>query len=409
MKHSFRVLLQTLAISFSLTLMANLAHAIAIEATGQAPYSGKDPGLSRQEALERAMQQASIRASSWLSSTRQVRDGIIEVDTLRLRSLGQVSNVRVINEDIRSGQISVTIIADVDIAQGCKDSQPETAYHKSLAVTHFPLERPGDARNGQLQDIQHSFATLLAYELRRSSSFNALDAGELNIIGAPQLAPVKRLPEGTLTTVLNDSEQHNVQYLVSGVIRSLAPHHPTGPREPNVLIDLYRQADVQERFDKRDFVLDLFIHDALTGHLKHQQRYHMSADWDADSHAAVGFGTPTFWRQPFGQQMRSVIRAVSNDIQLQLACEPFRARILRTRDNQVWINAGSQDGLAEGDRLSVYRRFTQYGLDGETRLELENTGYSLTLDSLQPNMSRGTLELPAAGLNIQRDDIVIAH
>ncbi|MGB2131565.1 MAG: flagellar assembly protein T N-terminal domain-containing protein [Marinobacterium sp.] len=392
-----------------LLLLPIQASAVAIEATGQAPYSAADPGQSRQQALKRAMQQASIQAASWLSSTRQVRDGVLEIDTLRLRSLGQVSNVRVIDEKVADGHISVSILADVDIAQGCKDSRPETAYHKSVAVTHFPLERPGDARHGQLEGVQQSLATLLAYELKRSSTFNALDVGELNIIGAPDQAPVRILPEGALTTALEHSEQHNVQYLVSGVIRSLAPHHATGPRESNVLLDLYRQVDYEERYHKRDFVLDLFIHDAFTGTLQHQQRYHMTADWTADSHAKVGFGTPEYWNQPYGKQTRSLIRAISNDIQLQLTCEPFKARITRTRDREVWINAGHLDGLKAGDQLSVYRRFTHYGLDNRLRYELENTGYSLTLRELQPDLARGALELPAAGLNIQRDDIVIAH
>ena len=395
---------------FVMMLLPGLANAVAIEATGQAPYSEDDPGLSRQQALQRAMQQASIQASSWLGSTRQARDGILEIDTIRLRSLGQVNNVRVINEEVDKGQISVTIIADVDIALGCKDSHPDTAYSKSLAVTHFPLQRPQDASYGYLQDIQQGLATLLSYELRRSSTFNALDVGELNIIGDPQRAPVRILPEGTLTTLLDRSEQHNVQYLVSGVIRNMTPHHDAEPRSPNVLTDIYRQVDYfDEGYAKRDLVLELFIHDAFTGALQHQQRYHLTADWNADMHTKVGFGTPEFWQQPFGKQVRALIRTLSNDIQLQLTCEPFRARITQTRDRQVWINAGSLDGLQTGDRLSIYRRFTHYGLDGETRSELENTGYSLTLETLQPHLGRGLLELPAAGINIQRDDIVIAH
>ncbi|GAA0791538.1 flagellar assembly protein T N-terminal domain-containing protein [Marinobacterium sediminicola] len=396
-------------LTLTLLLLPSQASAVSIEATGQAPYVEEDPGLSRQQALQRAMEQASIRASAWLSGTRQARDGVLEIDTLRLSTLGKVSNVRVIDEQVRDDQISVTIIADVDIAQGCKDSLPQTAYRKSLAITHFPLENPADANNGQLHEIQQGLATLLAYELQRSSTFEALDAGNLNIIGDPTQAPVRLLPEGTLTTILNNTPQHQVQYLISGVIRGMAPHYTPGPREPNVLVDLYRQFDREQRFHQRDLVLDLFIHDAFTGALKHQQRYHMTADWNADSHAKVGFGTPQFWQQPFGQQLRSVIRAVSNDIQLQLTCEPFTARITRTRDKEVWISAGSLDGLKPGDRLSVYRRLTHY--DGQMRPEYEliNTEHNLTLTQTQPSFSKGTLDVDSETLNIQQDDIVIAH
>lgn len=393
----------------TLLLLPGQAAALAVEATGQAPYRADDPGLSRQQALQRAMEQASIRASAWLSGTRQSRDGALEIDTLRLNTLGRVSNVRVIDEQIKGGQISISIIADVDIAEGCKDSRPETAYRKSLAVTLFPLENPADANNGYLHEIQQGFATLLAYELRQSSTFAAMDAGSLNIIGDPAQAPVRMLPEGTLTTLLHNSEQHQVQYLISGVIRSLAPHFTPGPREPNVLVDLYRQVEPQKRYHQRDLVLDMFIHDAFTGALKHQQRYHMTADWKANSHTRVGFGTPEFWQQPFGQQLRGVIRAVSNDIQLQLTCEPFTARITRARDKDVWISAGSLDGIKPGDRLSVYRRQTHYDSQMRPEYELINTEQSLTITRTQPTLARGELEIDSESLNIQQDDIVIAH
>ncbi|MBA4502818.1 flagellar assembly protein T N-terminal domain-containing protein [Marinobacterium marinum] len=392
-----------------LLLLPGRVSALAVEATGQAPYNVEDPGLSRQQALQRAMEQASIQASVWLSGTRQAHNGALEIDTLRLNTLGRVSNVRVINEQVRDGQLQVSIIADVDIAQGCKDSRPEIAYRKSLALTQFPLENPADANNGYLHDIQQGLATLLAYELRQSSTFSALDAGSLNIIGDPTQAPVRLLPEGSLTSLMHNSEQHQVQYLVSGVIRSLMPHYPTQPREPNVLVDLYRKMDSTTGYRQRDFVLDLFIHDAFTGALKHQQRYHMSADWDADSHAKVGFGTPEFWRQPFGQQLRAVIRAISNDIQLQLTCEPFTARITRTQNRDVWISAGSLDGLKAGDRLSVYRRLTHYDSQMRPVHELINTEQSLTITHTQPVFSRGRLAVDSETLNIQQDDIVIAH
>ncbi|MBV0932490.1 flagellar assembly protein T N-terminal domain-containing protein [Marinobacterium weihaiense] len=392
-----------------LILLPPTAAAITVEAIGQAPYSRQDPGLSRQQALQRAMEQASIQAASWLSGTRQARNGMLDIDTVRLRSMGKVSNVRVIDEKVQGGQISLTILADVDVGAECHDSRRETAYRKSLAFTHFPLEQPADANDGALHEIQQGMATLLAYQLRQSSTFNALDAGHLNIIGTPTQAPVRLLPEGTLTTLLHDSEQHRVQYLVSGVIRSLAAHHAPGPQQPNVLVDLYRQHAPEHGYHQRDFVLDLFIHDAFTGSLVHQQRYHMTADWNADSHDKVGFGTPRFWQQPFGQQLRAVIRTVSNDIQQQLICEPFTARITRTRDKTVWIGAGSLDGLKTGDRLSVYRRLTHYDSQMRPEYELINTEHSLTLTRVQPTQARGTLDAASETLNIQQDDIVIAH
>lgn len=407
MKHAVTALLHLCLIL--LLLLPGQASALAIEATGQAPYRADDPGLSRQQALQRAMEQASLQASAWLSSTRQARDGVLELDTLRLRSLGQVSNVRILDEQVADGLISVTILADVEIAEGCQDSHGRTAYRKSLAITRFPLQFPQEANDGALHDIEQGLPALLAYTLRQSSTFNALAVGQLNLVGDPQQAPVHVLPEGSLSTLLQHSEQHQVQYLVSGVIRRLAPHYPAGPRAGNLLVDLYRKVDPTRRYHQRDLVLDLFIHDGFSGALRHQQRYQLSADWNADPHARIGFDTPAFWQQPFGQELRAMIRAIGNDLQLQLTCEPFRARITRTRQREVWIDAGRLDGLKPGDRLSVYRRQTHYDDQLRPEYELINTEHSLTLTRVEPRLARGTLEVDSESLNIQRDDIVIAH
>jgi hypothetical protein len=107
--------------------------------------------------------------------------------------------------------------------------------------------------------------------------------------------------------------------------------------------------------------------------------------------------------------MRALIRTISNDIQLQLGCEPLRARITRSRDDLLWIDAGSDSGLQPGDKLRVYRRVTRYDRENRPYFELEATGVELTLEQVQATLARGHLPADSGNLNIQRDDIVIAQ
>jgi hypothetical protein len=392
------------------TLFASpIASAISVEAEGQAPINSTDPGQSREQALKRAMERASMKANTYIASTQQVRNGVLEVDDLRTDSLSQISDVRILREWEDNGQHHVRIEAEVEIRSGCKDNQHALAYSKTVAIGTFPLERPTDARLGDLGSVQRDLSALLANDLRSASAFNALDAGDINLIQNPAQAPVTMLPEGALSTLLRSSEQLNVQFLITGVIRSMASHQPVGPGEPNILVDLYNQYDRNEDNFRRDFILDLYIYEALTGTLKHQQRYQLTADWNLDKHQKTGFATAAFWQQPYGQELRKMLRSIANDIQMELTCEPFAVRITRTQGNQIWIGAGADSGLNPGDRLTVYRRYTDYDLEMRPIYELNNTGESATVERVHATQSTATLTTDARSLNIQQDDVVIAH
>lgn len=387
--------------------------ALAFEATGQARWDKANPILSREQALQHATDQIRQKAADYMTSQhreRLTRSGPQGHDSLDVYPTGAVNNVRVIEENIKKKTLYLTVVGDIELYMDCNEEKRDLPHHRTLAVTHFPLERPDEANTGYLHDIQFKFSNLLAYELGRSSYFfNAVDIGLINLVENPVQAPARLLPEGSITTALHHSEQFNVQYLVSGVIRSMALHNPAQPREPNLLVDLYNRSSLNPGFHNRNFELDVFVHDAFTGALISQKRYHMTGDWTLDPHIRAGFESPQFWQQDYGKKMREVIRVISNDIQLLLGCEPIRARITQTQQESVWINTGTDSGLRQGDKLRVYRRMTHYDSELRPYFELRDTGQLLTLEDVQPTMSRGRLPADSNTLNIQQDDIVIAH
>jgi hypothetical protein len=402
-----------LSLCFPLLLLPGQLWALAFEATGTAPWDARQPTLSRERALQQAVRQIRQKASDYMRLRRQneqTRGGLGGYDALEAYQAGAVDNVRVVEEQIKGGQLLLTVIGDIELYRDCQGGRADPPHRLTLALTHFPLQRPEQANTGYLHDIQNRFSNFLAYELRRSSAlFNAIDLDRVNLVDDPTQAPARLLPEGRVTTALQQAEQFNVQYLISGVIRSMALQHPVQPREPNLFVDLYDRAGFGGQDSNRYFELDLFIHDAFTGVLVAQKRYQMQGKWELDPHIRTGFDSPPFWQQEYGQKMRALIRTISNDIQLQLGCEPLRARITRSRDDLLWIDAGSDSGLQPGDKLRVYRRVTRYDRENRPYFELEATGVELTLEQVQATLARGHLPADSGNLNIQRDDIVIAQ
>ena len=390
-----------------LTLIALPVFALTIEAEGSAPIIDNNLGQARELALGRAREQASLQGSAWISTTQEVRDGILEIDNMRVSSLTELSNIRIIDEYIQDNQLVVRILAEAEPRTGCANGQSPLAYRKTLAIAGFALARPGDARYGNLESIQQELATLLTQKLS-DSTLNVLDRGSLQLLGA-QEQPPQQLPEGALSRHLDYAQPQQTQFLVTGIIRDLGMHNPAGPRPPNLLLDTYNRLDYASSKHLRNFVLDLYIYDTFTGQRLWQKSFATAGRWNRPAHEKTGFGSALFWQEEFGQKVQATLEEMAAYLDQTLMCEPFRTRITRTEGSNAWISAGSLAGLKPGDRLNVYRLYTHYDANNQPYPELRNTHQTLVLEEVQPRLSRGLLPADSRSLNIQQDDIVIAH
>ncbi len=390
-------------------LLALPARAVTVDAEGQAPIINQDLQAAREAAIRDASELASLQAAAYISTTQEINDGILEIDNLRIRTLGRIHDLKVLDERVEQQTLHVRIRAEIDIDQGCPDGQAATAYRKRLALTLFPLQYPAQASNGQLDAIQSGLPALILQQLDAHPGFEALNATQLNLLANTQSAPSQQLAEGVLSNALGSARRFDAQYLVSGVIRDMSMRTPAGPREPNVFVDLYNRYDKNGEQHLRSFVLDLYIHDGFSGELLQQRHYQLEGLWTRPQEERTGFGSALFWQQPYGQKIRQLGAQIASDLAQRLACEPFAARITQTRGNEVWIDAGSVQGLKAGDRLSVFRRYTHYDDQLRSYAELSNTRLTLTLEQVQPGFSRGRINANTESENIARDDIVIAN
>jgi len=402
---SIRILTLLLFSCFSLATQA-----VTMEAEGRAIIFEKDLDSARQEAIKNASQQASLQASAYVSSTQSINQGVLSIDNMQVSTLGMISNVEVIDEMIKGRMLWVKIRADVNFEEGCPGGIDGHGYQKSVAITAFPLLQPAQANLGDLSNIQTEFSAQITTLLNQNSNLRALNAGRLSVHKAAQQAPTRQLSSGALTTVLDHTRQLDVQYIVSGVIRDISMHDPsTTAVKRNILVDFYNQQDYRSKRHLRTLALDLYVHDGFSGALLFNKQYVTAGRWNQAPEARIGFGSAAFWQQDYGKQSKILLQQISNDLDDELRCMPFSAKITRSDGQYLWFNAGAMVGIEAGDKLTVYRKSSFYTDDMRSHVQLTNTRKTLTVTEVQPMFAIGKLSNDGAVYNIQPDDIVIAQ
>ena len=395
----------TLLCILSTLILVPTVSALSVEVVGQAPIDG---ALSRvrERAMDDAMRQASLRAGAQISSTQLMEHGVVEEDKVKLTSNSQLKNVEVLWEDQLDGLYQVAIRADVSATTMCPNSSQR--YRKAIAVTGFGLANPMQASIGQLQNIEQDLPRVLINTLNNRGATHALDATRSSLFRDPRRAPSAETPQQRLTTSISLATQLGAQYVVSGVVRDLAMQGDARESEPGVTDQWLSLLGVAQQEDARQFVLDVFVHDGLSGAMLFQRSYSASGSWDLPRQKRVGFASPQFWRTGYGNQVRSVLTTVVDDLDEVLRCQPFMARVVKARGNRLHIEANAGAGIRPGDKFQVYRTGTFYNLDLEPRTELSDMATEVVVKQVQPQFVIAEMQYTAEYLAIQRDDMVSA-
>ena len=382
--------------------------ALSVVAEGSALIHNQDMASAKHQALRNASQQALLQAGAHISSTQTLDQGVIRIDNLHVRTLGSLSNVRVLEEQIRGDRVWIRMRADVTTTQNCALGDAHTRYTKSAAIAAFPLLNRGQAALGNLYDAEQLLPYELTKVLNSDAVLRAMNASQLAVNPAPETAAAFQQDQGPISEALQNFRELDVQFIVSGVIRDLSPYDPSRHDEQEILKVLYDQFDFRGRQHLRNFAIDVFIHDGFTGTLLFSHSYRTAGFWDAKDVDAVGFFTPAFLKTDYGQNVRRLLGQVSQDLNQALQCEPFRARIVRTQANKLTFNAGSVVGIQPGDQFRLLRKSVFFNNLNQAHIRLEDTRTSVVVNEVQPRFSIANMDTNAVELNIQQDDVLMA-
>ncbi|MBL4798883.1 MAG: flagella assembly protein FlgT [Oleispira sp.] len=381
----------------------SVADAFVVEVQGEAPIIGS-VNYARQQALEDAMRQASLRAEAHVVSTQLMTKGVMQQDDIQLKSQANVKNVEVLWEGAEEGIYSVTIRADVKPIQMC---QRGNSLRKAVAVTGFGLVSPKQSSLGQLQNIEQDLARVFINTLNDSGQIHALDASHIGLYENPAFAPSVQNQQRHLTTSIALAQNLGAQYIVSGIVRGLDTLSTVANNVEPEESWLSLVGFTDEPTD-RQFAVDVFVHDGFSGALIFSNSYATQGKWNLDRLANVRFASPAFWKSDYGHAVKDLLVGAIDDVSMSLRCQPFMAKIIKTEGKRLHIEALAGAGIRPGDTFSIYRSGTFYNLDLEPRIELTSTDMKATVKQVQPQFIVAELTMSAQQLSIQRNDIVIA-
>jgi hypothetical protein len=386
-------------------VLSTQAKALTVQAQGQAYIVNGDITSARYKAIEKAKQQALLQSSAYISTQPQLEQGILSDNNLS----SAVGEAQVINESRSGNLLNVLISVRINTENRCVNGKSSSKYRKRVAIAGFPLIHRNQANIGRLGNIESSIATELVSRLNRHSNIAPLNAGRLMLQPDPSIAVTEQLAQGSLTSVLQQTRQLEVQYVVSGVVRDISMLTPTVFTQKNYLIDKYHKLDYLSSRYMRAFEVDLFIHDGFTGALVSQKSYRTGGLWGNNDRQKFGFASSPFWQLDYGKQVSRELDKMASDINSDIRCDDYSVEISRTHESKIWLKAGRSSGVKIGDVFDVYRKSIFYDYQQNPTVELDQTGLVLTVSKVQANSAEGLVNGLTGQSNIQTGDVLISQ
>lgn len=384
---------------FFCLLLAWPVAAKTVEVVGTAPIEGS-LNYAREQAFKDAMQQALLENGAQVSSLQLLSQGQMAQDEVSVSTQGEVTDVKILWEDQEEGYYRVAIQADVRITRSmCGKSNK--VYRKTLAVSGFVLAHREQASLGRLYNVEQNLPRVLFNSFNEGGAVQALDASNVTLYDNPRQAPSSLNAQRYLTNSISVAKNMGAQFLLSGVVRDMSV------LEDSTKVSWKRRLGLRTQAP-RQLVLDVFVHDGLSGSLIFQRSYSALGDFPTHTAANIGFATPEFWTTGYGENVREMLVEVMEEVGELIRCQPFMTRIVKVQGNQLYLDAGSSAGLRPGDKLKVYRTGTFYHQDILPHVELTNMATEVTIKSVQPQFAIAEMNKSAGIYAIQRDDMLIA-
>lgn len=381
------------------------AWAAKLLGTGVATLDNGVPA-AREMAIQDAVRQAALAQGASLQSTEYAQAGQVS-DTTRLSAAPLSGKVTVLREYQRDGLYYVEVEVDTEgvLAGSLRCAPPGgKALRRRVVATYFDVERVADASD--MPELAMQLPAELARRLSVGGPFMASAAGRLSVLTDPRLTE----PQAGVETVREIGRREGAQFVLAGRVLDTAV---SGSGVRVSLFDGDRGGEqavfyngpfsgllggaVRYRPTARQFDIEIWVYDALTGALLANHRLSGTGTGQVAPPAPRPFGSAAFWRSDYGRAVDKLLDQATGKVADTLACIPFAARVARVdAGKRVYLNAGGLSGLAVGDRLLVYKPqpaspLRGAGTVGELGIAEALSG-TVVLTQVQPGLSIGVMQ-----------------
>ncbi|WP_137009536.1 flagellar assembly protein T N-terminal domain-containing protein [Aquitalea aquatilis] len=401
--------------------------AAPITAEGMAAMDAGSPA-AREMAIRDALQQAAISNGAELQSLQLMESGnVSESSVLSAPSLQ--GKVKILQEYNSDGVYHVRLSIDPQAsASGPVGSAPKPTQNAScgmpagrslrrkLLTTYFYVANPAEAND--LQDLATALPGEMARRLRQQGPFDVRNASHLTVLS--NMAADE--PVAGWDTVRELGRREDVQFVIAGRVLSTAVvgkslRHTMYESNNTSQQGAYYIGPLAGLFggafkytpSARQFDMELWVYDALTGAVLADQRFSRVAQGKVVAQLPATFATTAFWQGDYGKAVDGLLDQASRQLVDLVSCIPLSAKVVKVEDGrQLFINVGGLDGMKVGDQMLLYKpRSAQILRSGGGVRELgvpEDLSGTISITQVQPNFS--IAQVQSARLKVEEGDYV---
>lgn len=385
------------------------AWAETVIAEGEAAIVNNDIAAAREQALRNALAAAARSTGVQVQSGQRVANHVLTSDQTTLIANASVMRHEVLDEGRRGGLYHIRIRAELGDGTGVPvvaggivaPANCMAGYHKRVLIGGFPLARPEELGEHELA----GYARLTAREMARYINpalpllVDTRGALQLRFALPETISPDVPIDPQTWAQIRDAARLHRSQYVIAGQFRVMAQERANERFPP---LEGWLDGDNKAR----SLVLDVLVLDAYTSSCVARQRFStrirrlpvLENRTELEVPDTVLFGSTEHYATPFGAAYREVIRQAADWAGATASCLPFGARVVKVDGRRMYIDAGAEQGLANGDALRALRMAGEEpvrSLDGEL-LGMEKTvAGEAIIRSVYPKFS--IIEFPDAG------------
>ncbi|MCK0163143.1 flagella assembly protein FlgT middle domain-containing protein [Marinobacter sp. S6332] len=279
-------------------------------------------------------------------------------------------------------------------------------YRKKLAVAGFPLEHPEQSVFGGLNNVGKAVSSSLYQRLEQSQRVQAYSAPQWQMFASSSMAPTMIFGSSNrLGKYSAVSREMGAQFVMSGIIRDVSI---SDPEAWSTDYGSKMKRAVFGSDTRRNFELDMFVHDGYTGRVIMEKRYSGSGEWDVPRNKQVAFGSDRFFNTAYGQAVEKVLADMASDVLAQLDCQPMLVPITEVAGKDLLLDVGTPSGLLPGAKMRLVRAESSLARPDEPA-QLWDTDVELHIHSLSLDSARAWMPKLGSQINIQRGDYAVIY
>ncbi len=383
-----------LTIIMLVILSACFSHSVLaqrVEVSGKAKIIDGNIDKAREDAINQALNYASLKAGVNFNSQQSINQGNLTQDAFQIKRMGQANDIELVSEIISASDITVMLRLNLESkprAQQCHSQQLKAAIMIPQAI----MRDRSQLRYGQLANFEQALSQQFGNLLNNGSDYSfARMHAEEKLDHTNQLINFKgqRIPSwlGEIT----DS-----QYILQPEILdiSIEPYSSS-------LFGLWDETPL------RQINLRFTMFHGISGEKVWSKDYQAEAEWDFERDETVSPSTQRFWGSTYGQTMNQLLQQSTQDIDNLLNCRPLLGQIVAKQGNRIIINLGRRNNVKMGDSFQIVLQQNIPDRVNLMRAVATKNRATVTIEQVSEESATALLEGIESSGNIQIQDIVI--